>query len=63
MVVFKKEAVSMLEKYNFRTDYVEIADANSLEPVNDWDGEKKLVALAAAFQEDVRLIDNLLLNS
>jgi pantoate--beta-alanine ligase len=47
---------------HFKVDYVSIADANSLEPCTDWDGQQKLVALAAAFQDDIRLIDNLLLN-
>ena len=56
------EAIQLLKKYNFKPDYVAIADAGTLELINDWDGDKKLVALIAAFQQDVRLIDNLLLN-
>ncbi|MBL7721162.1 MAG: pantoate--beta-alanine ligase, partial [Chitinophagaceae bacterium] len=46
----------------FRVDYIEIADAKTLKAVNNWDGKKKLVALVAAFLNEVRLIDNLLLN-
>jgi len=56
------EANKLLEKAGFRTDYVAIADAGDLSPVQNWDGQQKLVALIAAFMQDVRLIDNLLLN-
>jgi pantoate--beta-alanine ligase len=57
-----EKSISMLMLNHFKVDYVSIADANSLEPCTDWDGQQKLVALAAAFQDDIRLIDNLLLN-
>lgn len=57
-----EEAIQLLKKYNFKPDYVAIANASTLEPINEWDGEKKLIALIAAFQQDVRLIDNLLIN-
>jgi len=56
------EANKLLGKAGFRTDYVAIADAADLSPVQTWDGQQKLVALIAAFMHDVRLIDNLLLN-
>lgn len=58
----KKKATSMLEEAGFRIDYVEIADATTLSVVNEWDGKQKLVALVAAFVNEVRLIDNMLLN-
>ena len=58
----KKKAQSLLADNGFKVDYVEIADANTLELVNHWDGKQKLVALAAAFLNQVRLIDNILLN-
>ena len=58
----KNKAIAMLTREGFRVDYIEIADAKTLEPVSNWDGKKKLVALAAAFLNEVRLIDNLLLN-
>ncbi|HEY4151390.1 MAG TPA: pantoate--beta-alanine ligase [Chitinophagaceae bacterium] len=58
----RKEAGAILAQHDFRTDYIEIADAGNLEPVSQWDGRQKIVALAAAFQHEVRLIDNLLLN-
>ncbi len=43
-------------------DYVMIANAETLVPIEQWDGSAKLIALAAATINDVRLIDNLMLN-
>jgi pantoate--beta-alanine ligase len=56
-----KKAHSMLEKAGFKIDYVEIADAGNLSPVNNWDGKQKLVALIAAKMNEVRLIDNMVI--
>ncbi len=58
----KNKANAMLTNEGFRVDYIEIADAKTLEPASNWDGNQKLVALAAAYLNEVRLIDNLLLN-
>lgn len=58
----KQQASDSLAEQGFRVDYVEIADAGTLQPVADWNGNTKLVALAAAFLGEVRLIDNMLLN-
>jgi pantoate--beta-alanine ligase len=55
----KKMAVDFLTKKNFKVDYIEIADADNLQPVDDWDGIDELVILAAAYINDIRLIDNL----
>jgi pantoate--beta-alanine ligase len=52
----------LLIENGFKPDYIEIASANNLEIINDWDGEKKVVALIAGFLNEVRLIDNLPLN-
>lgn len=57
----KNKAVNELDAAGFKTDYVEIADAETLELADTWDGRTKLVALCAAFIGDVRLIDNMLL--
>jgi len=62
MQELKRKAQEILEKNEFKVDYVEIADAKNLEPVNKWDGKQKLVALVAAYMNEVRLIDNMLLN-
>ena len=58
----KQKAQQMLLEKGFKIDYVEIADANTLELINDWDGKRKIVALAAAFLGNVRLIDNMVIN-
>ena len=57
----KKEAAGFLEKNGYKVDYTEIADAETLELQHKWDGKKKLVALVAAYLNDVRLIDNIIL--
>lgn len=59
----KHEAMETLAKGGFKVEYVEIADAGSLQPVSDWSGTTPLIALVAAFLGEVRLIDNMLLNS
>ena len=56
------EALDMLNRQAFKVDYVAIADAQTLQLIDDWDGRQKIVALIAAFQQEVRLIDNMLLN-
>lgn len=54
----KQEGKLALEQNQFRVDYVEIADAQSLEIIDNWDGNSSIVALIAAFIGEVRLIDN-----
>ena len=58
----KLKAKALLEKNDFKIDYVEIASAKDLKLVNEFDGKQKLVALVAAYINEVRLIDNILLN-
>jgi pantoate--beta-alanine ligase len=55
-------ARAKLREQGLKADYIEIVDAVTLQSVNDWDGKQKLVALAAAFLNEVRLIDNMVLN-
>lgn len=57
-----QNAISQLTGAGFKVDYFEIADAATLEKVTDWNGKQKLVALAAAFLNEIRLIDNRPLN-
>ncbi|MEO7264747.1 MAG: pantoate--beta-alanine ligase [Ferruginibacter sp.] len=57
-----QEAITRLEKQGFKVDYISIADAKTLEPVGLWDGNKKIISLAAAYLNEIRLIDNLALN-
>lgn len=55
-------AKEMLASDIFRIDYLEITDAVNLSSVHIWDGEQKIIVLIAAFLNDVRLIDNMILN-
>ncbi len=57
----KKQAEETLTLGGFKVDYVEICAAGDLTLIQQWDGRTPLVALAAAFIDGVRLIDNLLL--
>ncbi|MBC6489794.1 pantoate--beta-alanine ligase [Flavihumibacter stibioxidans] len=54
-------AEKALEENGFKVDYVAIAAADNLELLEEWDGERKLVTLAAAWLNGVRLIDNMLI--
>lgn len=56
----EKNAVVELEKSGFKVDYVRVCCQQSLAAASRED--KKLVVLAAAYLEDVRLIDNLEVN-
>jgi pantoate--beta-alanine ligase len=56
-------AQQRLESLGFTIDYFEFADAHTLEPVGRWDGKQQLVILAAVFLQEVRLIDNLLVEN
>jgi pantoate--beta-alanine ligase len=59
--IVKKECLDILEKKGFKPDYIEIADAVTLEILNDYEPDRKMVALVAAFIGEIRLIDNLVL--
>lgn len=58
----KERAVQYLTAEGFKVDYIEIASADTLEPQQFWNGQLPLVAVAAAYLNEVRLIDNLLLH-
>ena len=58
----KNEAKDMLLQKGFQVDYLEIADTNTLELVENWNGKQKAVVLVAAFLNNVRLIDNMVIN-
>lgn len=55
-------ARDMLIAEGLQVDYIEVADADNLMPLQHWDGKTRLVAVAAAFVGDVRLIDNMIVN-
>jgi pantoate--beta-alanine ligase len=54
----KEEAYNFLSSSGFRVDYTEIAAASSLQLIDQWDGNTPLVLLIAAYLNEVRLIDN-----
>ena len=58
----KKEAADQLQKKGFKPDYVEIANAKTLKPINEWDARTNILGLVAAYIDSVRLIDNMMLN-
>jgi pantoate--beta-alanine ligase len=57
----KQEAISLLQQKEFKPDYVEIADARTLLPVNDNESHKNILCLIAAYIDNIRLIDNMML--
>ncbi len=58
-----RAAEQKLENAGFKVDYVALADADNLELLDHWDGKQSVVALAAAYLGEVRLIDNMLIQS
>jgi pantoate--beta-alanine ligase len=58
----KKEAMNFLQENGVRADYIEIADAKTLKPINEWDSRTNILGLAAGYIDGVRLIDNLILS-
>jgi pantoate--beta-alanine ligase len=56
------DANQALINNGLQPDYIDIADAQTLAPIADWNGKQKLVCLVAAFLGEVRLIDNMVLN-
>lgn len=59
----KQTATNLLEEQGFRVDYTELAKAGTLELINEWNGTDEVVALIAAYINEVRLIDNSILTS
>jgi pantoate--beta-alanine ligase len=57
-----EKARKKLDTAHFKTDYICIANAADLKPIHNWNGKEKAIALIAAYQGEVRLIDNMLLN-
>ena len=57
-----QSAWEKLDAADFKTDYITVARGTDLEPLQNWNGTEKAVALIAAFLGEVRLIDNILIN-
>ena len=58
----KQMAQNILIEQGFKVEYIAISKAQTLETVQNWDGKSTLIALVAAYINQVRLIDNLVLN-
>ncbi len=58
----QQQSIALLEQEGFKVDYVSIATADTLTLVTEWDGKQPLVALVAAFMNEVRLIDNMIIH-
>lgn len=58
----RKECFDLLTQKGFEPEYVELADAHSLEVLNDYDPNRPMIALLAAKLGKVRLIDNMMVN-
>ena len=59
----KKKVTSKLEDWGFKIDYLEIAIAENLEIIDSLTSTEGLIILVAAFLNNVRLIDNLLVTA
>jgi pantoate--beta-alanine ligase len=57
-----ESARQILDEARFKTDYISVSRAADLQPIQNFDRKVKALALIAAFQGEVRLIDNMLLN-
>jgi pantoate--beta-alanine ligase len=57
----KKEAADRLKTKGLKPDYVEIADAKTMKPINEWDARINILGLIAAYIDNIRLIDNMML--
>jgi pantoate--beta-alanine ligase len=58
----KQKATEYLTSKGFTVDYVEIAHTTTLQLTDNWNGSTPLIVLTAAFLNDVRLIDNIILD-
>ena len=62
-LALKDKAIKNLENKNFKVEYLTLAKTKNLEIVSDFKNKQELIILVAAFLNDVRLIDNLLINT
>ena len=56
-----KPASHILDAPDFHIDYLIMADAHTLPQLEEMDGYQKLVGQISGYQQDVRLIDNIIL--
>ncbi len=58
----KAKAMQTLEVPGLKPEYFEIVDRETLQPIDNWAGQKTAVACTAVWAGEVRLIDNFLLD-
>ena len=59
----KNDRISYLENLGFKVDYLELANMNDLKLTGKFEKNKSNICLVAAYLNDVRLIDNLIINT
>lgn len=59
--VVQKECVDLMVAKGMQPEYVEIANSDTLELLNEYNDDVPMIALIATWSGDVRLIDNMLL--
>lgn len=57
--ILRQYAFNALQEASFETEYLELADANTLHPLSDFDSSCNMVVLIATRLEGIRLIDNI----
>ena len=60
--IVQKECEDLLVDKGFKPEYIALADADTLELLDNYDNNRKTVALIAAWLGDIRLIDNMPVN-
>ena len=60
--IVQKECEDLLVDKGFKPEYIALADADTLELLDNYDNNRKTVALIAAWLGDIRLIDNVPVN-
>jgi pantoate--beta-alanine ligase len=59
--VVQKECYDILKNKGFEPDYIALADADTLAPLDNYEANRPMVALIAAKIGEIRLIDNMVL--
>ncbi len=59
--VVKKECFDLMNRKGFETEYVALADASTMDLLDEYEPGRQMVALIAAKLGEIRLIDNILL--
>jgi pantoate--beta-alanine ligase len=61
--MLKNTAITNLQNKGFKVEYLELVKKDNLKLVTDFDDNENIVLLIAAYLNEVRLIDNVLINS